>query len=60
MLKKLRVRRWGIGKGHKVGIVGLGGLGHMAVKFAHAFSAHVVLFSRSTNQAEDVLRLGGR
>src|SRR6185437_4080516 len=45
-------------KGKKVGIVGLGGLGHMAVKFAHAFGAHVVLFTTSPNKKEDALRLG--
>lgn len=52
------LRHWGIGKGHKVGIVGLGGLGHMAVKFARAFGAHVVLFTRSVDKAEDAVRLG--
>ncbi|MCK9608732.1 MAG: NAD(P)-dependent alcohol dehydrogenase [Methylomonas sp.] len=52
------LRHWGIGKGHKVGVVGLGGLGHMAVKFAHAFGAHVVLFTRSADKEEDALRLG--
>ena len=36
------MRRWKVGKGQRVGVVGLGGLGHMAVKFAHAFGAHVV------------------
>ncbi|AEF99931.1 NAD(P)-dependent alcohol dehydrogenase [Methylomonas methanica] len=52
------LRHWGIGKGHKVGVVGLGGLGHMAIKFAHAFGADVVLFTRSPHKAEDALRLG--
>lgn len=52
------LRHWGIGKGHKVGIVGLGGLGHMAVKFAHAFGADVVLFTRSAHKVDDALRLG--
>ena len=47
-----------MGKGQKVGIVGLGGLGHMGVKFAHAFGAHVVLFTTSPNKAADALRLG--
>jgi len=52
------LRHWKIGKGHKVGIVGLGGLGHMGVKFAHAFGAHVVLFTTSANKIEDAKRLG--
>ncbi len=52
------LRHWKVGKGQKVGIVGLGGLGHMAVKFAHAFGAHVVLFTTSPNKAADALRLG--
>ena len=47
-----------MGKGKKVGVVGLGGLGHMAVKFAHAFGAHVVVFTTSPNKKEDALRLG--
>ena len=47
-----------MGKGDKVGIVGLGGLGHMGVKFAHAFGAHVVLFTTSASKAEDARRLG--
>src|SRR5262249_40934127 len=42
----------------KVGVVGLGGLGHMAVKFAHAFGAHTVLFTTSPNKADDARRLG--
>src|SRR5205823_9795633 len=46
------------GKGKKVGVVGLGGLGHMGVKFAHAFGAHVVVFTTSPNKKEDALRLG--
>jgi uncharacterized zinc-type alcohol dehydrogenase-like protein len=45
-------------KGQKVGIVGLGGLGHMGLKFAHAFGANVVLFTTSPNKTEDALRLG--
>ena len=49
---------WGVGKGKKVGVVGLGGLGHMGVKFAHAFGAHVVVFTTSPNKKEDALRLG--
>ncbi len=44
--------------GKKVGVVGLGGLGHMAVKFAHALGAHVVVFTTSPNKKEDALRLG--
>ena len=45
-------------KGHKVGIVGLGGLGHMGVKLAHAMGAHVVLFTTSPGKVEDAKRLG--
>jgi alcohol dehydrogenase (NADP+) len=52
------LRHWKVGPGQKVGVVGLGGLGHMAVKFAHAFGAHVVVFSTSPNKKEDALRLG--
>ncbi|MGA7684194.1 MAG: NAD(P)-dependent alcohol dehydrogenase [Terriglobales bacterium] len=52
------LRHWKVGKGQKVGIVGLGGLGHMGVKFAHAFGAHVVLFTTSPNKAADALKLG--
>jgi uncharacterized zinc-type alcohol dehydrogenase-like protein len=52
------LRHWNVRKGQKVGIVGLGGLGHMGVKFAHAFGAHVVLFTTSANKKEDALRLG--
>jgi uncharacterized zinc-type alcohol dehydrogenase-like protein len=52
------LRQWGIGKGQKVGVVGLGGLGHMAVKLAHAMGAHVVLFTTSPGKTEDALRLG--
>src|SRR2546422_3445567 len=52
------MRHWGVGKGKKVGVVGLGGLGHMAAKFAHAFGAHVVVFTTSLNKKEDALRLG--
>jgi uncharacterized zinc-type alcohol dehydrogenase-like protein len=47
-----------VGKGHKVGIVGLGGLGHMGVKLARAMGAHVVLFTTSVNKRDDALRLG--
>jgi uncharacterized zinc-type alcohol dehydrogenase-like protein len=52
------MRHWGLNKGKKVGVVGLGGLGHMAVKFAHALGAHVVVFTTSVNKKEDALRLG--
>jgi uncharacterized zinc-type alcohol dehydrogenase-like protein len=52
------MRHWKVGKGQKVGIVGLGGLGHMGVKFAHAFGAHVVLFTTSPGKTADALRLG--
>ena len=52
------MRHWGVTKGKKVGVVGLGGLGHMAVKFAHALGAHVVVFTSSPNKKEDALRLG--
>src|SRR3954453_23530652 len=52
------MRHWGVGEGKKVGIVGLGGLGHMGVKFARAFGAHVVVFTTSPNKTEDALRLG--
>ena len=52
------LRHWKVGKGSKVGIVGLGGLGHMGLKFAHAFGAHVVLFTTSPNKTADAKRLG--
>jgi len=52
------MRRWKVGKGKKAGVVGLGGLGHMAVKFARALGAHVVVFTTSPNKKEDALRLG--
>ena len=52
------LHHWGVKKGKKVGIVGLGGLGHMGVKFAHALGAHVVLFTTSPNKKDDALRLG--
>ena len=52
------MRHWNVSKGQKVGVVGLGGLGHMAVKFAHAFGAHVVVFTTSPNKKGDALRLG--
>jgi len=52
------LRHWKVGPGQKVGIVGLGGLGHMGVKFARAFGAHVVLFTTSPGKTADALRLG--
>ncbi|BCF90352.1 NAD(P)-dependent alcohol dehydrogenase [Paraburkholderia largidicola] len=52
------LRTWGAGPGKKVGIVGLGGLGHMGVKIAHAMGAHVVLFTTSASKIEDAKRLG--
>src|SRR5215469_512837 len=52
------MRHWNVTKGKKVGVVGLGGLGHMAVKFAHALGAHVVVFTTSPNKKEDAMRLG--
>jgi uncharacterized zinc-type alcohol dehydrogenase-like protein len=52
------MRHWGVTKGKKVGVVGIGGLGHMGVKFARAFGAHVVVFTTSPNKKEDALRLG--
>ena len=52
------MRHWGVTQGKKVGVVGLGGLGHMAVKFAHALGAHVVVFTTSPSKTDDALRLG--
>lgn len=52
------LRHWNVKKGQKVGIVGLGGLGHMGVKFAKAFGANVVLFTTSPNKTTDAIRLG--
>ncbi len=52
------MRHWGVSKGKKVGVVGLGGLGHMAVKFAHALGAHTVVFTTSAGKKDDALRLG--
>jgi alcohol dehydrogenase (NADP+) len=52
------LRHWNVRQGKKVGIVGLGGLGHMGVKFARAFGAQVVVFTTSPNKKEDALRLG--
>jgi alcohol dehydrogenase (NADP+) len=52
------MHHWGVTKDKKVGIVGLGGLGHMGVKFAHALGAYVVLFTTSPSKKDDALRLG--
>jgi uncharacterized zinc-type alcohol dehydrogenase-like protein len=52
------MRHWGVSQGKKVGVVGLGGLGHMGVKIAHALGAHVVVFTTSPNKKDDALRLG--
>src|SRR6202040_987637 len=52
------MRHWGVTKNKKVGVVGLGGLGHMGVKFAHTLGAHVVVFTTSPSKKDDALRLG--
>jgi alcohol dehydrogenase (NADP+) len=52
------LRHWKVHRGMKVGIVGLGGLGHLGVKFAHSFGAHVVLFTTSPSKSADARRLG--
>lgn len=52
------LRHWGVGKGHKLAVVGLGGLGHMGVKFGKAFGAEVTVLSRSDDKKQDALRLG--
>jgi uncharacterized zinc-type alcohol dehydrogenase-like protein len=52
------MRHWGVTKGKKVGVAGLGGLGHMAVKFAHALGGHTVVFTTSASKKDDALRLG--
>jgi uncharacterized zinc-type alcohol dehydrogenase-like protein len=52
------LKEWGAGPGKKVGIVGLGGLGHMGVKFAHALGAHVTVFSHSESKKADALSMG--
>jgi len=52
------LRHWGVGEGQRVGVVGLGGLGHMALKFAHAFGAHVTQFTTSPGKEQDAKRLG--
>ena len=52
------LKHWKVGPGQKVGIVGLGGLGHMGVKFAHAMGAHVVMITTSPKKGEDAKKLG--
>lgn len=52
------MRHWRVGKGKKVGVVGIGGLGPMGVKWSHAFGAHTVVFTTSPNKKDDALRLG--
>jgi uncharacterized zinc-type alcohol dehydrogenase-like protein len=52
------LKHWGAGPGKKVGVVGLGGLGHMGLKFAHSLGAHVVQFTTSENKKQDAVRLG--
>ena len=52
------LKHWQVGPGKKVGVIGLGGLGHMGVKFARAMGAHVVLFTTSASKTEDAKRLG--
>lgn len=52
------LKHWKVSKGQKVGVMGLGGLGHMAIKFAHAFGAHVVCFTTSPSKVADAKRLG--
>jgi uncharacterized zinc-type alcohol dehydrogenase-like protein len=52
------LRHWKVGPGKKVGIVGLGGLGHMGLKFAHSFGAHTVQLTTSLKKKEDALKLG--
>jgi len=54
------LRHWNVREGQKVGVVGLGGLGHMAVKLASAFGARVVVFTTSPGKADDAVRLGAR
>jgi uncharacterized zinc-type alcohol dehydrogenase-like protein len=54
------LRHWRVGKGHKLGVMGLGGLGHMAVKFGKAFGAKVTVLSTSQNKAEDAKKLGAK
>ncbi|GLB50434.1 NAD(P)-dependent alcohol dehydrogenase [Neptunitalea lumnitzerae] len=52
------LRHWNVKKGDKVGVIGLGGLGHMGIKFAHAMGCHVVMITRSPGKADDAAALG--
>ena len=52
------MHHWGVTKGKKVGVVGIGGLGHMGIKFAHALGAHTVVFTTSPKKKDDAIRLG--
>ncbi len=52
------LKHWGVGPGKKVGVVGLGGLGHLGLKFAHSFGAHVVQFTTSESKIADAKKLG--
>ncbi len=52
------MRHWGVGPGSRIGVVGLGGLGHMAVKLGAALGAHVTVFSRSPGKEKDAFELG--
>ena len=52
------LRNWQVSEGMKVGVVGLGGLGHMGVKFAHALGAHTVMITTSESKGEDAQKLG--
>ena len=52
------LRHWKVGPGSRVGVVGLGGLGHMGLKFAHAFGAHVIQFTTSPGKIDDAMKLG--
>jgi uncharacterized zinc-type alcohol dehydrogenase-like protein len=54
------LRHWKVGKGQKVGVVGLGGLGHMGVKLANAMGANVILFTTSPGKTKDAIRLGAK
>ncbi len=54
------LRQWGVRKGHRLGVIGLGGLGHMAVKFGRAFGADVTVLSHSDKKQQDAKNLGAR
>src|SRR5205823_469065 len=54
------LRHWNVGKGHKLGVIGLGGLGHMAVKFGASFGAEVTMLSTSPEKEKDARRLGAQ